>query len=714
MVQHNRNPDPVEFPPRDGPLLALISKNYDGESGITSIIKGSGGLDEASTLFLINEENSNSAEYDCETSQANEAPIQTFSIQLISQLQHATSLKEQLLSLRSYKSNIINIQKLEPSQLNNKSILDAIIGMYRIIFELCLSHKSPQAIKKAGYSCISALLQHSSNEKTKIAFDEIHSSIIMSIFFGIDDEEKSVSGRSCDVWREPVQTLFDILSYEPTKTLIMQSHRNITLAFKLLLLHGSKFNEQLSKNGNKKNSTMEVVGAKALKAVEKLFEICTTLKCILTSLAAKQKLESLTNEEKHEILALCVSTVDKLFKPLLYCRAASTDALSCCGVCYGQILSIKWGLESTDEQAIAENVAGFIREMIDEGDEAFNSLSTVMIIKGLASTLTDCLLISFTKQKLIIHTIATYMLQTFQQSTNDAIRLWSLKGLETVLGRCKSMIASNTQSLSFISYVTELANDVLQLSLVTFDSPPGRQVCSAIPGLFKSLVNVMEELDRYHDDGTQLESMDILVSRVLSQPSSRKGKYIALDTLLYKVGASKLLKLAVSQGSECLVSSFVKEIGERGNSAGAVAELLGKILSLLREEMHKEKGIDLNRVNESKKERRKTERKIREQVGVVDPVNETVNLLQQWMNVWVPSFASAMLDTGATRRNHISSYCLPLIVVMVGGPARKIDACHSYAALLTEINNREESNDCVLWAKLEVSIIIFELSELSY
>lgn len=712
MVQHNRNiPDPVEFPSRDGPLFVFISKTGQGndnvEGGVSSAsTKDSCGLEEASTLFLLNnEKNSNAVVNDLKTSQADEAPIQTFSIQLISQLQYATSLKEQLLSLRAYKSNIINIQKLQPSHLDNKCILDTIIGMYRIIFELCLSHKSPQAIKKAGYSCISALLQHSSNEKTKTSFDEIHTSIIMSLFLSIDDKEKSVSGHSCDVWKEPVQTLFDMISYEPTKILIMQSHRNITLAFELLLLQGSKFNKQLSMNGKGKNSTMnEVVGAKALQAVEKLFEICTTLKVILTSLAARQNHESLTNEEKQEILALFVSTIDILFKPLLCCRAASTDALSCCGVCYGQILSFKWSLESTDDEGIAENVAGFIGDLIDKGDEAFNSLPTVMIIKGLVSTLTDCLLISFTKQNLIIHTIATYMLQTFQQSSNDAIRLWSLKGLETVLGRCKSMIASNTQSLSFISYVTELANDVLQLSLVTFDSPPGRQVSSAMPGLFKSLVNVMEELDRYHDDGTQLESMDVLVSRVLSQPSSRKGKYIALDTLLYKVGASKLLRLAASQGSECLVSSFVKEIGDRGNSAGAVAELLGKILSLLREEMHKEEGIDLNRVNESKKERRKTERKIREQVGVVDQVNETVKLLQQWMNAWVPSFASAMLDTGATRRNHISSYCLPLIVVMVGGPARKIDACHSYAALLTEINNREDSNDHVLWAKLEVSI----------
>jgi hypothetical protein len=451
------------------------------------------------------------------------------------------------------------------------------------------------------------------------------------------------------------------------------------------------------------------------------------------------------NKRKNkQLFDLCVSIIEKLLKPLSHCRAASTDALTVCGLCYGQILFFKWRIEingkmngngdkNDDEKFIAKNVYTFLISLLGPNKEK-DSLPNLMIIKGLASTLTDSILIqtqendhdqdmssnSNSNRTLLIHPIASYMIQMSQCSANDAIRLWALKGLGTVVGRCKAIVASNPDSNSnnttqlhdlFVTQARELANDVLQLSLVTFDSPPCKQIGSAIPGLFKSLVDLMEILDQkthHHNDddedneNTKMESMEILVGRILAQPPSRKGKYIALDSLLYKIGASKLMQLAEVQESESLVSSFVQEIGDRGNSAGSVAELLGKIISLLREEMHREAGIDLHRAEETKKERRRREKKIREQgVEKSDVSNEdVVRLLPQWMNVWVPSFASAMLSL---RRKHISSYCLPLIIAMVGGTSRKMDACHSFAALLDELDNRKDATDCLLWAKLEVS-----------
>lgn len=718
VFQQQKGPDAVKFP-YDGPLFTFLQ--LESRNGLLSnVISPGSGLQEARDLMLFSSSNNNDDDAVLEN---DKGAINTYINQLISELQHANTLKDQLSSLRQFKSNMVNITKNPGTKcLDNDDEFQTIRGIYRIILEMCLSSQTPQPFKKAGNSCLSALINYSNNTLIKRMFDDVHSSILMSVFWSINHHETSELIPS-QYWENPVQTLFDVLSYEPTHSCLMQHHDNIVSVFKLLLFEGSKFKEEITfyEHGNDR-VVNEVMGVNVLVAIESLFEICSTLKVILTSLVAKQSKKTFEHEEKLVLLDLCVSIIDVLLKPLLCCRAATVDSLSVCGVCYGQILLLKWRLENDDEKGVAAKVSLFLKILLDEDDDSVmkdfdqtegfnikaNNLSTVMIVKGLAAILSDSILqqnISWEMKEMpLIQPIASYMKALSQESSNDAIRLWTLKGMETVLGRCKAIVVSNTISPSMVSYVIDLANDVLKLSLIIFDSPPCRQVASAVPGLFKSLVNLLEVLDKCTNDGVvRNEKLTILVSRVLSQPASRKGKYIALDSLLYKFGATKLLHLAELHGNESLVMSFVNEVGDRGNSAGAVAELLGKILSLLREEMHKEKGIDLIRENESRKMRRKKERKIRE-LGVIDTsVNESINLLPQWMDIWIPSFVTAILSGRESRRSHISSYCLPLIVTMVGGADRKLDACHCFAALITEINRRGESFDRTVWAKLEVS-----------
>ena len=753
MVAHKKV-DPVAIP-HDGPILVVVQSHQFSQSSDRL------SLEDSKRVFdMVNDRNNGNRDNDDGNDDGNDDDSLTeeciMHLNLISQLRDAASLKDQLSSLRIFKSNIVQNHKQKKEKdgkndddvtasatataIDEKRILIVLLGTYRIIFELCLSSHTPTSMKKAGYSCLTALLALHCNEYTKFKFDEIHSSVLKSIFSNISASKSSalqlspISSISFQqgiiIWKNPVQTLFEMLTYTPTQSKIIQCHDTIVAVFHLISLEASKFSKDLM---NTKSDMSDIVGTKVQIAVKKGFELCTALKVFLTILDddasnishCDPSASGLSSKEKQEIIGLCDLVAESLLTPLLYCRATSIDALSVCGMCFGQMLSFKWHLETGTDKHVAEMAALFLHELIcdDTGgnmDDNTNtnsssgskqlkeSLPIIMIMKGFASKLSNLVLIQHIEKAqhiVLIDPIASYLMRVSQESANDANRLWALKSLDTVMGRCKNIIQANIVTASIMGQIGQLSNDVLQLSLVTFDSPPCRQVASATPALFKSLVNLMGVLDRRQNEmNTKIESMDILVSRVLAQPASRKGKYIALETLLHKVGASKLIHLAESQGTESLMESFINEIGDRGNSAGVVAELLGKILSLLREEMHKEAGIDLHRVDESKKKRRRMEMNAKRGL-IVDKQEEheeQVLLLSSWFKVWTPSFATALLCPDITRRNHISSYCLSLIATMVGGPARKLDACHSIAALLAEIDSRECSKECIVWAKLEV------------
>jgi len=198
---------------------------------------------------------------------------------------------------------------------------------------------------------------------------------------------------------------------------------------------------------------------------------------------------------------------------------------------------------------------------------------------------------------------------------------------------------------------------------------------------------------------------------------------VALEALLPKVGASKLIELAEAplsgSSSSSLISSFLSEIGRRGNSSGAVAELLGKLISMLRVEMHKGAGIDLCEHQEgNKKERRKLE-KIKRQAnqakeGTVsvekDVEEEHIMLLEGWNKLWAPPLAAALLGSDASSRINVASFCLPLLITFVGGKGSRVDASHAFAILLDEVSNQGDDDannrdvDAILWAKFEVSL----------
>jgi hypothetical protein len=164
-----------------------------------------------------------------------------------------------------------------------------------------------------------------------------------------------------------------------------------------------------------------------------------------------------------------------------------------------------------------------------------------------------------------------------------------------------------------LSYIRDLADNTLEVVLQAWESPPARQVASAVPGLFGSLVALLRSLALRNDDPTSSSYLKGLVKRILELPPNRKGKYLALDSLLPEVGARFLIEVA----GDKLIASLITGISARGHNAVAIADLLGKLLSLLREEINKDAGIVSPRPLNTK-ERRKIERKIAKGEGMCD------------------------------------------------------------------------------------------------
>ena len=112
-------------------------------------------------------------------------------------------------------------------------------------------------------------------------------------------------------------------------------------------------------------------------------------------------------------------------------------------------------------------------------------------------------------------------------------------------------------------------------------------------------------------------SIDSVILRVLEQPTNRKGRYIALEALLKdKAVGSKLFDLG---GGSALIQSFIEGISDSESVARPIADLMGKLLCSVREEMNAKAGIvDLSNPAGSKKDRRKREaasKRKREQDG---------------------------------------------------------------------------------------------------
>ncbi len=681
--------------PNDGPLQA---KNESlGEIDV--------GVHEA--LNLLKNQNEN-------------VEVPGLEMKTIQHLKAASSLRDQLCCLRAYRSSILNFQNAKNKEVVVTPDLNHRIGMYRILLEFGFSESTPHPLKRASESCLSALSSSAADSSEASVYDEINRAVVRSLL----DSDSTFR-----FWSSPIQTLFDMLSFEPTLSIALSCEDFVLLILQLLSSGGTDIKDTLKdhyyskyeqQNGyeNGDINKVGVVDVNVLQSIEKGVEICVTLKLYL---AVKNQDKIIAKIDSNAILkSLLTRLLRHIVIPLVRCQATSSESLFVCSVVFAQLLLLRWKLDQINDKDIAKKAGDLVSAVvsedctgkIDDYDDydaeemadllkSLPQLNQVAIIKGLVGTLPEDILSEnsavINDDLLLVEQMADFILNVANVSTENGARLLALKGLDTVMGRWKTILTIPKEG--FGERARKLSNKVLHVALSTWESPPSRQIGCAVPGVFQSLVKVMEILDSDQNKGAE-NSIDFLVTRILSQPSSRKGKYVALEALLPKIGAKKMIMLSESQSdkSSSLISSFISEIGRGGNSSGAVAELLAKTLSSLRSEMHRD-------AEGNKKERRKKEGEMLSMTSEKVGEKEEILLLDEWNICWTPVLANALLHSESSFRKNVASFCLPLLVKFVGGKGNRIDASHAFAIILNEISSKGGYNsEALIWAKFEVSL----------
>jgi hypothetical protein len=101
--------------------------------------------------------------------------------------------------------------------------------------------------------------------------------------------------------------------------------------------------------------------------------------------------------------------------------------------------------------------------------------------------------------------------------------------------------------------------------------------------------------------------------------------------------------------------------------------------------------------------------------------SEELPFLPEWVALWCPRLALALVSGSESKREHISTRCIPLLIDIVGGVSCRHDAAYAFSYLLEEVRSQldfpraigeqlesyagdtDTLSDRVLWATFQVS-----------
>ena len=284
------------------------------------------------------------------------------------------------------------------------------------------------------------------------------------------------------------------------------------------------------------------------------------------------------------------------------------------------------------------------------------------------------------------------------------VRLAAIKGLRTLTNRCLSFrhvcVHNNKEQKpdGMEKGLAIIVDRLLECVLMAWENPPTRKLANAIPPLFEATLDLSFSLGREQQKGSTNSpvSPDLpqktfvsqsLVERFLQQPPNRKGRYKALELLLPRVGAKRLLEAGkqyqapplgpvegahdvTNDSKNQLLDDLLMGIGEIGHNTGPIADLWAKLLHGLLVE--NEQGTDM------------------------DTSAMEGSLPVSWIHVWVPSLAQSLTHLkDSKRRKQIASFCLPRLSILVGGQNSAVVAT-VFTALIDYIQNRLEPTHAVL------------------
>jgi hypothetical protein len=690
--------------PHDGPLQVLLQRSNDAGS-----LGGHGDFVTKTALEVL------------QSSVATESSPTI--LVLLASLRTAKTIKEQLQTLQAFRNKSLQEQKRQhqqqlaavkevPDDESETSRLYPVL-LYRVLLEGFLSLHTPIPLRRAiqaNLDGIYAAAQDSSQ------FREIGIHVLRSILVPADKVPSPF-------WHHPLHSVHEALNYKSTHDFLLDHPQNDNQLLEALLLFLQDYAKQklrpvldpvmMPSKEEDETTALELVDQTVTTAMEQCIQWAGILKTVLADTPPSMLVGAMVGSDSRVDDSKDCSILyhfESFLLQIMTCRITPEDSLSNLGMAYSRVLLVQSTvllpkLEENDdstEWSMATKVTDIVEKKLP-------NLVAIAMIQGLAAT---------TPIEVMLQE-SQCLLQYFRQQSNHAdpgVRLAALRGIHTLISRCLTRVTgSSSVRASQVEPIRNLTDGTLEIVLQAWENPPNRRLGNAIPQLFEKLVSLMQELGQASrgqepdKDGSLQPDGPFrhLLMQLLGQPTNRKGRYKALETLLPIVGARQVISLG---GRWRLLETLLEGIGDRNShSAGVIADLWGKILTdLLMDMLFDEMSGDGDDVATSNKTKN---------IKAFPP--ELVHqVLPLWWDVWVPSLAAALLSTTPSRRKHVASFCLPRLVAMVGGRKMRKEASSTFGSLLQTIQLHARSGEGVetngshifgsvadreLWATMEVS-----------
>lgn len=592
--------------PHDGPIHYSLQATQAGEQVCTHE-----GEDFEQALALLN------ASEELRNSDSKE--IEDLTLALCHSLRNATGSKEQLHSLQSYRSTLLNLRQKESTE--TLEYQTCLLGLYRLLLEWSLSLKTPVPLQRVIQSNLQYL------DIPQHLKEDIATRVLASIW-----KQGSLSDSAKD-WANPIHSL-DVAINAPQSVVILKTSQFSNC---LTFLRSFWINGILNK------ASTDLSGR---ELVEEGLTIAGILKIMLHP-----------GNRKDQPVIPFVEDFEMAIMQLMKSPSMPTEGHSTLGIVYGR-LKFHSHLLSENPRPASGTALQLIGYAISEKTQ-MSALARLSVVQGVAATLEADSLIARPNGEgstTPLEACWEYTLKASHEETDPIVRWASLKGLSTLASRWRNG-QNELECLATKRRIDCLIQETLQVVLQAWENPPLRKVGTAIPGIFRILVELLPE-----------ERLLDLCDKVMAQPVSRKGRYLALEALIPYMQTEKII---------VQIPSLLDGIGDRGPNAGAIADLWAKLLS---------------------------------------HTWETEPSVASWSSHWVPSLARALLEGELQRRRQISSFCLVRIVDILKSAEglqevksailSNLFVCVSTAQ--TGIPDPTSSDgwgtdDRVLWAQLELS-----------
>jgi hypothetical protein len=589
-------------------------------------------------------------------------------VRLFMTLRGANKIQNQLLELHSFKSWCLQSSQSSKSTDNFEQNSRLFSALYRILLEWMSGAQTPVTLRRALQSILQILLVRHSIAQSRGISLSVAVSIQRSMFETLLVPENST-------WSKPLHSLQEALMWEPLQSALDGLLIRKTVTY--LAVVADRIKPLLQSSQSVEDAVVAVWDKVFLEHLERALELALLIKTVLRLVGS-----SLEPDERPDEWSL--KRLQDILWVVLTCRAVPVDSLPTVCIAYGRVVFLLQ-CHACGDEAHRTNEAR-LEDACLASPSALSDLQRASLLQGLAVTVSI--------HRLVLNlALLPFFFESFEQlalkSPDPDVRLSALKGIRALVSRCQSLGTSDMPQMD-LDLLSDVALRTLEIVMTSWEKPPTRKLANELSCLFQSLVHWMWQL-RQDERSTGLQhdqagAFTTLMVRLLAQPLNRKGRYLALESMLPIIGAQAML-----EESEGLLNDLLSGIADHGHNTKIIAELWAKLLeTLLMEQLEPDPPKSLQATVTAKGRR----------------------LPAAWLQIWVPSLARALVTKEFTRRKQLSAFCLPRIATVVDAVAGRAAAGQLYSAMLEELQcisgpelysqERETSVDRILWAKLEI------------